>query len=111
MRDTTLQVVADSLSRECHVRIFCLVEVFTRAALAILVVTSIYGQRMACELNVLAASRGRPWTIASDSGTETTSRTMLEGTNRADVDWEFIAPDKPQRNESAENVNCTLREE
>ena len=54
--------------------------------------------RLARELDVLIARRGKPWTIVSDNGTEMTSRAMLEWTNRTGVDWHYIAPGKPQQN-------------
>ncbi len=73
--------------------------------------TSIGGHRMARELDVLIVRRGRPATIVSDNGTEMTSRAMLEWTNRAGVDWHYIAPGKPQQNGFFESFNGKLRAE
>ena len=94
----SLDFVADSLSWGRRFRILCIVDDFTREALALVVDTSIGGQRLARELDVLTARRGKPWTIVSDNGTEMTSRVMLEWTNRTGVDWYYIAPGKPQQN-------------
>ena len=94
----SLDFVADSLSWGRRFRILCIVDDFTREALALVVDTSIGGQRLARELDVLIARRGKPWTIVSDNGTEMTSRVMLEWTNRTGVDWHYIAPGKPQQN-------------
>ena len=77
--------MADSLSWGRRFRILCIVDDFTREALALVVDTSIGGQRMARELDRLIARRGRPAMIVSDNGTEMTSRAILEWTNRTGV--------------------------
>jgi putative transposase len=107
----SLDFVADSLSWGRRFRILCIVDDFTREALALVVDTSIGGQRLASELDVLIARRGKPWTIVSDNGTEMTSRVMLEWTNRTGVDWHYIAPGKPQQNGFVESFNGKLRDE
>jgi putative transposase len=107
----SLDFVADSLSWGRRFRILCIVDDFTREALALVVDTSIGGHRMARELDILIARRGRPHTIVSDNGTEMTSRAMLEWTNRTGVDWHYIAPGKPQQNGFVESFNGKLRDE
>ncbi|MGE6711118.1 MULTISPECIES: IS3 family transposase [Alphaproteobacteria] len=107
----SLDVVADTLSWGRRFRILCIVDDFTREALALVVDTSIGGHRMARELDALIARRGRPATIVSDNGTEMTSRAMLEWTNRTGVDWHYIAPGKPQQNGFVESFNGKLRDE
>lgn len=107
----SLDFVADSLSWGRRFRILCIVDDFTREALALVVDTSIGGQRMARELDTLVARRGRPATIVSDNGTEMTSRAILEWTNRTGLDWHYIAPGKPQQNGFVESFNGKLRDE
>ena len=107
----SLDFVADSLSWGRRFRILCIVDDFTREALALVVDTSIGGHRMGRELDILIARRGRPHTIVSDNGTEMTSRAMLEWTNRTGVDWHYIAPGKPQQNGFVESFNGKLRDE
>ncbi len=107
----SLDFVADGLSWGRRFRILCIVDDFTREALAPVVDTSIGGHRMARELDLLIARRGRPHTIVSDNGTEMTSRAMLEWTNRTGVDWHYIAPGKPQQNGFVESFNGKLRDE
>jgi putative transposase len=92
-------------------RILCIVDDFTREALALIADTSIGGQRMARELDVLIARHGSPVSIVSDNGTEMTSRAILEWTNRTGVDWHYIAPGKPQQNGFVESFNGKLRDE
>jgi len=94
----SLDFVADSLSWGRRFRILCIVDDFTREVLALVVHTSIGGHRMARELDILIGRRGRPHTIVSGNGTEMTSRTVLEWTNRIGVDWHYIAPGKQQQN-------------
>ena len=81
-----------------RLRILCIVDDYTREALALVVDTSIGGQRLARELGAIIALRGRPVTIVSDNGTEMTSRAILEWANRTGVAWDYIAPGKPQQN-------------
>ena len=107
----SLDFVADAFSWGRRFRILCIVDDFTREALALVVDTSIGGHRMARELDALIARRGRPAMIVSDNGTEMTSRAMLEWTNRTGVDWHYIAPGKPQQNGFVESFNGKLRDE
>jgi putative transposase len=58
------------------------VDDFTREALALIVDTSIGGQRVVRELHRLVARSGGPAMIVSDNGTKLTSRAVLEWTNR-----------------------------
>ena len=107
----SLDFVADTLSWGRRFRILCIVDDYTRECLALVVDTSIGGHRMARELDVLVARRGRPAMIVSDNGTEMTSRDMLEWTNRTGLDWHYIAPGKPQQNGFVESFNGKLRDE
>lgn len=110
-RRWSLDFVADALSWGRRFRVLCVVDDYTREALALIVDTSIGGARMARELDLLIARRGKPTTIVSDNGTEMTSRAMLEWTNRTGVDWHYIAPGKPQQNGFVESFNGRFRDE
>jgi putative transposase len=107
----SLDFVADTLAFGRRFRILCIVDDFTREALALIVDTSIGGQRMARELDTLIARRGKPATIVSDNGTEMTSRAILEWTNRTRIEWHYIAPGKPQQNGFVESFNGKFRDE
>jgi putative transposase len=91
--------------------VLAVVDDFTREALALVVDTSISGARVARELDALIASRGRPTMIVSDNGTELTSRSILDWTNRIGIDWHYIAPGKPQQNAFAESFLAPFRDE
>ena len=92
-------------------RILCIVDDFTREALALVVDTSISGRRMARELDAIIARRARPKTIVSDNGSEMTSRAILDWTNKTGLNWRYIAPGKPQQNGFVERFNGKLRDE
>jgi putative transposase len=107
----SLDFVAGALSWGRRFRVLAVVDDFTREALALTVDTSIGGTRVARELDALIARRGRPATIVSDNGTELTSRAVLEWTNRAGVEWHYIAPGKPTQNAFVESFNGKFRDE
>ena len=107
----SLDFVADALAWGRRFRILAIVDDFTREALALVVDTSIGGARLVRELDGLVAFRGKPATIVSDNGTEMTSRAVLEWTNRAGIEWHYIAPGKPQQNGFVESFNGRLRDE
>ena len=68
---------------------------FTRECLALVVDTSLSGMRVARELDVIAEMRGCPLMIASDNGTELTSRAILQWQEDNCVEWHYIAPGSP----------------
>jgi putative transposase len=53
----------------------------------------------------------RPLTIVSDTGTELTGMTMLRWSQERQVEWNYIAPGKPQQNAFIESFNGRLRDE
>jgi transposase InsO family protein len=70
--------------------------------------TSLSGRRVARELDILIAQRGRPDTIVSDNGTELTSNAILGWADETGVGWHYIAPGKPQQNGHNESFNGRL---
>jgi putative transposase len=107
----SLDFVSDALDWGRRFRVLAVVDDFTREALALVVDTSISGARVARALDALLASRGRPTMIVGDNGTELTSRSILDWTNRTGVDWHYIAPGKPQQNAFAESFLARFRDE
>jgi putative transposase len=106
----SLDFVSDCLAAR-RFRILVVVDDFTRECLAAVADTSISGARVARELDALVAGRGRPNIIVSDNGPELTSRAILAWTNRAGLDWHYIAPGKPQQNAFVESFIGRLRDE
>jgi transposase InsO family protein len=73
--------------------------------------TSISGRRVARELTMLIATRGKPGTIVSDNGTEFTSNAILGWAIDHQVEWHYIAPGKPMQNGFVESFNGRMRDE
>jgi putative transposase len=107
----SLDFVSDALSWGRRIRVLAVVDDFTREALALVVDTSIGGQRVVRELDALIIRRGKPQMIVSDNGAELTSRAVLEWTNRTGIAWRYIAPGKPQQNAFVESFNGRFRDE
>ena len=67
--------------------------------------------RVARELDILIAKRGKPATVVSDNGTELTSMAILRWSQESRIEWHYIAPGKPQQNAFVESFNGRLRDE
>jgi putative transposase len=107
----SLDFVADALADGRRFRVLCVVDDFTREALAAVVDTSISGARVVRELERLVAGRRLPTMTVSDNGTELTSVAVLRWAEERGVDWHYIAPGKPQQNAFVESFNGRLRDE
>ncbi|WP_112062603.1 IS3 family transposase [Hyphomonas pacifica] len=107
----SLDFVSDALSDGRRFRTLCVVDDFTREALAVVVDVSLSGVRVARELSRLIAQRGTPKMIVSDNGTELTSHAILKWVREAGIEWHYIAPGKPTQNAFVESFNGRLRDE
>jgi len=107
----SLDFVSDALADGRRFRVLCVVDDFTREALATVVDTSISGARVVRELEHLAAGRRMPAMIVSDNGSELTSVAVLRWAEERGVEWHYIAPGKPQQNAFVESFNGRLRDE
>ena len=107
----SLDFVSDQLTDGRRFRVLTVVDDCTRECLALVVDTSISGQRLARELNRLVISRGKPRMIVSDNGSELTSNAILSWADETRVAWHYIAPGKPMQNGFVESFNGRLRDE
>lgn len=107
----SLDFVSDQLTDGRRFRILTVIDNCTRECLALVADTSLSGQRVTRELDVIIQQRGRPETIVSDNGTELTSNAILAWADDAGVGWHYIAPGKPQQNGFNESFNGRLRDE
>jgi putative transposase len=107
----SLDFVSDQFVCGRRFRILAVYDVCTRECLATVADTSLSGKRVARELNLLIAWRGKPKTIVSDNGTELTSNAILTWTADTEVEWHYIAPGKPMQNPFVESFNGRLRDE
>jgi len=107
----SLDFVADQLIDGRRFRVLVVVDDFTRECLALVVDTSLSGQRVARELDTLIALRARPLMVVSDNGTELTSHAILQWQQDHAVEWHYIAPGKPMQNGFVESLNGRFRDE
>jgi transposase InsO family protein len=107
----SLDFVHDQFACGRRFRILNVVDDVTRECLAAIPDTSISGQRVARELTMLVARRGKPQMIVSDNGTEFTSNAILAWSKEQEVQWHYIAPGKPMQNGFVESFNGRMRDE
>lgn len=107
----SLDFVADQFACGRRFRILAIFDDCTRECLAAIADVSLSGRRVARELDVLIAVRGKPKTIVSDNGTELTSNAILSWADQTKVGWHYIAPGKPMQNAFIESFNGRLRDE
>lgn len=107
----SLDFVHDAMADGRRLRILTVVDDYSRECLALVVDTSLSGQRVARELDAVIARRSRPATIVSDNGTELTSMAILRWAQEARIAWHYIAPGKPNQNAFVESFNGRLRDE
>jgi len=107
----SLDFAHDQMTDGRRFRILAVVDDCTRECLALVPDTSISGMRVARELDVITARRGRPASIVSDNGTELTSNAILGWADERSVAWHYIQPGKPVQNAFAESFIGRLRDE
>ncbi len=79
-------------------RVFNVLDDVTKECLAAVAYTSTSGRRIARELTLVIARRGKPDLIVSDHGKEFTSNAMLAWSEETGIAWHFIAPSKRMQN-------------
>jgi putative transposase len=107
----SLDFISDQFICGRRFRILAVFDDCTRECLAAIADTSLSGLRVARELDLLIARRGRPKAIVSDNGTELTSNAILRWAQQAKVDWRYIDPGEPVQNAFIESFNGRLRDE
>ena len=107
----SLDFVSDQFACGRRFRMLAIFDDCTRECLTAVADTSLSGQRVARELDLLLAVRGKPKTIVSDNGTELTSNAILSWADQTKVGWHYIAPGKPTQNAFVESFNGRLRDE
>lgn len=101
----------DVLANGRRIRLFNLVDDFSRECLFIEVDTSLTGQRVSRILEALRQVDKLPGTIVCDNGTEFTSKAMLKWSLDKGVKLNFIEPGKPTQNAYIESFNGKMRQE
>lgn len=106
-----LDFVSDALAGGRRLRLLCVLDLFTREALAIEVDVSLPGPRVVAVLERLAAVREPPAELVLDNGPELTGRALDTWAAGRGVRLRFIAPGKPSQNGLVESFNGRLRDE
>lgn len=106
-----LDFVSDALKSGRRLRCLNVVDTCTREALAIVVDTSLGGDRVARELEHLVNRRGAPEEIVLDNGPELRSQVLDQWANGHRITLRFIAPGKPVQNAVCESFNGRFRDE
>ena len=107
----SMDFVSDELYDGRRIRLFTLVDNFTRESLAIEVDRSLGAGRVVEVLQRVAASRGLPTSIRVDNGTEFTSKRLDQWAYLNGVELDFIRPGKPTENAFIESFNGRLRQD
>lgn len=106
-----IDFVSDTLAWGRRIRLFTVVDVFTREALAIEVDTSLPGGRVVRVLERLVAERGVPDEIVLDNGPELAGKALDQWAYERGVWLRFIEPGKPIQNAFVESFQGRLRDE
>ena len=107
----SLDFVSDAFTDGRRLRIFAVVDDYSRECLGLVADTPISGVRVVRELDAVIALRGRPAMIVSDNGAEFTSQAILRWLQEVGIEWHYIAPGKPMQNAFVESFNGRLRDE
>ena len=103
--------MSDQLSDGRRIRVFNVIDDFSKQCHLALVETSISGRRVARELTHLIEIHGKPQGIVCDNGTEYTSMAMFQWSKDMGVDLHYIQPGKPNQNAFCESFNGRMRDE
>lgn len=93
------------------VRIFNVIDDYSRECLAAEVDTSMSGYRVARVFERIMKTRGKPNGIVMDNGPEFTSVALNTWAKKKEVALCFIEPGKPQQNGYVESFNRSMRDE
>lgn len=107
----SMDFVSDQLSDGRKIRTFNIVDDFSRECPAIIVDTSINGQRVVRALESLGATCGLPEILVCDNGPEFAGRVLDEWAYKTSVQLSFITPGKPVENAFIESFNGKFRDE
>ncbi len=107
----SMDFMSDQLADGRKVRLFNVMDDYSRECLAIEVDTSIGGQRVTRVLDRIVAARGLPECLVMDNGPEFTGRALDQWAYQRGVKLQFIEPGKPTQNPYVESFNGTFRNE
>ena len=106
-----MDFMSDQLADSRKLRLFNLVDVYTRECLAIDCDTSLTGERVGRILTRVGEVRGLPERIVVDNGPEFAGKAMDHWAYENGVTLHFIQPGKPVQNCFIESFNGTVRDQ
>jgi putative transposase len=107
----SMDFVSDCIANGRKFRCLTIVDDFSRESPAIVVDTSLPGQRVTGVLDYLAGTRGLPETITCDNGPEFSGIALDRWAHERGVKIAFIRPGKPVENAFIESFNGKFRDE
>ena len=110
-QEWAIDFASDVAASGQRLRIFSVVDSFTRECLALEVDTSMPSRRITRALGEVIATRDRPVSIRSDNGPEMSSRHYLAWCIEHKIDAVHIQPGKPTQNAHVESFHGRLRDE
>src|SRR5262249_2660712 len=110
-QEWAVDFVSDVAASGRRLRIFSVVDSYTRECLALEVDTSLPSRRVTRALGQIIDRRGPPVAIRSDNGPEISSRHFLAWCIERRIDAVHIQPGKPTQNAHVESFHGRLRDE
>jgi putative transposase len=110
-QEWAIDFASDVAASGRRLRIFSVVDSYTRECLALEVDTSMPSRRVTRVLARIMESRGAPVAIRSDNGPEMSSRHFLAWCIEKRIDAIHIQPGKPTQNAHVESFHGRLRDE
>ncbi len=110
-QEWSMDFVMDGLSTGRGLRLFTMVDSYTRECLAIEVDSCLSSRRVTRVLEWVIAQRGAPETLRCDNGPEFTSRHFLAWCEERRIGLKHIQPGRPMQNGRVESFNGRLRDE
>lgn len=106
-----LDFVHDQFACDVRFRVLNIVDDVTREGLAAIPDTSISGRRVARELADIIDWRCKPDMDVSDNWTEFTANAILAWCKDREIEWHYIAPEKPMQSGYAGSFDGRVRDE
>ncbi len=110
-QEWAIDFASDVAASGRRLRIFSVVDCFTRECLTLEVDSSMPSRRVTRALAAIIETRGAPAAIRSDNGPEMTSRHFLAWCIERRIDAIHIQPGKPTQNAHVESFHGRLRDE
>jgi putative transposase len=107
----SMDFLSDQLADGRRIRVFGVIDEYSRESLALEAATSFPGSAVAQVLEGLAQARGYPKSIVCDNGPEFIGRALDTWAYEHKVLLDFIQPGKPSQNAFAESFNGKFRDE